>query len=325
MIEQLLPGLYKVEIPLPGNPLKNINSYFIRGPKRNLIIDTGMNRPECRKVMDQAVLELKFEPQDTDLFITHMHADHSGLVAHMTTPTTRVFCSEPDIEVIQRISKSVTGEAHVMKYAHRNGFSDAEAQEISVRHPGFRYSAQGDMRFDPVADGDIIEVGDYRLRCVATPGHTLGHLCLYEEEKKFLFSGDHILGDITPNISHWTDEGDSLGNYLASLDVVEKLPIDTVYPGHRRLIADWRVRLNELRQHHAARAAEALAVLHHGPQTAYQVAGEMSWDMTCAWNEFPAAQKWFAVGEARAHLRWLVVQGKVKTREQDGILLFTPG
>lgn len=324
-MEELLPDLYKVEVPLPGNPLKSINSYFIRGAKRNLIIDTGMNRPECRQVMEEAIRTLRFVPQETDFFITHLHADHSGLVAHLATPDSKVYCSGPDIEVIRRISTAVTGEAHVMKYAARSGFSEAEANEIAVRHPGFRYSAQGEMHFETVQDGDVVEAGPYSFTCVATPGHTMGHMCLFEKERRIFLSGDHILGDITPNISHWTDEGDSLGQYLASLDAVEKLDIGQVFPGHRRLIPDWRARVAELRRHHEVRAAEALAILNSGPQNAYHVAGGMTWDMTCSWAEFPAVQKWFAVGEAMAHLRWLVCRGQAKTREQDGMLLFSPG
>ncbi len=49
MIEDISPGLYKIELPLPKNPLKSINSYVIKGKDRNLIIDTGMNRLSARK------------------------------------------------------------------------------------------------------------------------------------------------------------------------------------------------------------------------------------------------------------------------------------
>lgn len=55
MREEVLPNLYRIEIPLPKNPLKAINSYVIKGPERNLIIDTGMNREEFMKAMMGAV------------------------------------------------------------------------------------------------------------------------------------------------------------------------------------------------------------------------------------------------------------------------------
>ena len=61
MIEQMLPNLYRIEIPLPKNPLKALNSYLIKGDGRFLIIDTGMNREECRNAMFTALAELKVD------------------------------------------------------------------------------------------------------------------------------------------------------------------------------------------------------------------------------------------------------------------------
>jgi len=46
MVEEILSNLYKIEIPLPKNPLKAINSYVIKNSGRNLIVDTGWNQKE---------------------------------------------------------------------------------------------------------------------------------------------------------------------------------------------------------------------------------------------------------------------------------------
>jgi hypothetical protein len=51
MIEEIAADLYKVEVPLPDNLLKSINSYIVKGSERDLIIDPGMNREECLDVM----------------------------------------------------------------------------------------------------------------------------------------------------------------------------------------------------------------------------------------------------------------------------------
>jgi len=50
MIEQVLPDLFRIEIPLPNSPLRSLNSYLIKGKERFLIIDTGMNREECLRI-----------------------------------------------------------------------------------------------------------------------------------------------------------------------------------------------------------------------------------------------------------------------------------
>ena len=61
VIEEITPGLYRVEIPLPDNPLRVMNSYMIKGSERNLIIDTGMNRTVCLEAMQAAIRKLEFD------------------------------------------------------------------------------------------------------------------------------------------------------------------------------------------------------------------------------------------------------------------------
>ena len=95
-------------------------------------------------------------------------------------------------------------------------------------------------------DGDFMECGRYHFRCATTPGHTLGHICLYEADRKILIAGDHILDDITSNIQCWTD-GQILKWYLNSLDKTAALEVDRVLPGHRRAIPDHRFRIDELK------------------------------------------------------------------------------
>ena len=101
MFEEVAPSIYKVKIPLPHNPLGSLNSYFIKGNDRTLIVDTGFNIPECKEAMYAALHELDIDLQKTDFFITHLHADHSGLVANLTdgSPTAKVYCTEIDSRI----------------------------------------------------------------------------------------------------------------------------------------------------------------------------------------------------------------------------------
>ena len=79
MTEEILPNLYRIEIPLPKSALKTLNYYLIRADGRFLLIDTGLNREECRRAMISSLDELGVDLSKTDFFITHMHADHMGL------------------------------------------------------------------------------------------------------------------------------------------------------------------------------------------------------------------------------------------------------
>ena len=309
MCEEVHPNLYRIQIPLPESPLKYLNSYVIKDPARNLIIDTGLNRQECLDAMRTGLDKLEIDLSKSDIFITHLHADHFGLVSKLVTDTTNIFFSRPDKELVE----SWEGFGDMVAYAGRNGFPEDELKAAIEKHPGSRYGTDWIPELKVLDDGDQIDVGNYHFKCVATPGHTMGHTCLYEPESKILVAGDHILIDITPNIQCWSDNENRLKHYLASLDKVYNLEVDLVLPGHRRLIDNHRARIEELKNHHMQRLDEVLAILGKGPMSAYQVAVHMTWDITCeSWNQFPVSQKWFATGEAISHIRYLEDEGRIE-------------
>ncbi len=324
MVEQILPGLYRLEIPLPNNPLKSLNSYVLKGADRNLVIDTGLNRPECLEAMRNGLAELAVDRNKTDFFLTHMHADHTGLIDAVKTESSAVFASSPDAAVI---TAAATGQDHwqqMLDYALVNGFSAADGQNSIQRHPGYLYGPKGRIDFTIVNEGTTFDCGDYHFTCVATPGHTYGHMCLYEPTKKILISGDHILGDITPNISLWSDKGDPLKVFLESLTKTAAFEVELALPGHRSVVRDCRGRIAELIRHHRHRADEVLSILVSGSMTAVEVASRMTWQLTCrTWEEFPAAQKWFATGEALAHLRYLEGQQAVFRGDRGGQIVYS--
>jgi glyoxylase-like metal-dependent hydrolase (beta-lactamase superfamily II) len=320
VIEQIQDHLWRIEVPLPGNPLKSINSYVIKSPSRNLIIDTGLDRKECLDAILAGLDEVGVDLDETDFFITHMHADHSALVPKLAGEASKVYFNRPDAEVFEGVSPWET----ILEYAGRNGFPEDELRAALENHPGYKHGVTKIPDFTFLEDGDPLEAGDYSFRCVQTPGHTKGHTCLYEPEKKIFVSGDHILIDITPNIQCWRDGMNPLGDYLSSLDKVRALDIELVLPGHRRLLRNCRERIDELKLHHEKRADEILSVLNGGTQNAYQIASGMTWDLDYAsWDMFPVAQKWFATGEAIAHLRWLEERGKVASETEANNVKFS--
>jgi len=319
MCEEVLPNLFRLKIPLPESPLKYLNSFVIRDAARSLIIDTGLNRKECLDAMQAGLRKLGIDLAKSDLFITHLHADHFGLVAKLATESTNVYFSRPEKELME----SWEGFEAMVAYAGRNGFPENELRAALDKHPGAKYGTEWIPELKVLEDGDRIQAGNYDFRCVATPGHTMGHTCLYEADKKVLVAGDHILIDITPNIQCWSDSQNPLKHYLSSLDKVAGLQVDLVLTGHRRLISNHRDRIEELKKHHAQRLAEVLTILDSQPLTAFEVASRMSWDIKCDhWNDFPVAQRWFATGEAISHLRLLEEEGKVRRKVKEGLTLF---
>jgi glyoxylase-like metal-dependent hydrolase (beta-lactamase superfamily II) len=320
MCEEILPNLFRIKIPLPESPLKYLNSYVVRNSQKNLIIDTGLNRKECLESMQNGLQKLGVELWQSDIFITHLHADHFGLVTKLASDSSDILFSRPEKELME----SWEGFGAMMAYARKNGFPEDELKAALDKHPGAKYGSDWIPELKALDDGDKISVGDYHFKCVATPGHTMGHICLYEATKKILIAGDHILIDITPNIQCWSDSQNPLKHYLSSLDKIYKMEIDKVLPGHRRLIDDHRARISELKEHHQRRLKEILEILNKHPMHAFQIASRMTWDINAeTWDHFPVAQKWFATGEAIAHLRYLEDEEKVTRENKDRLILFS--
>ena len=308
MAEEIMPGLFRIIIPLPNSPLKDLNSYVIKSDDRNLIIDTGFNRSICFEAMEKGLHDLNIDLSKTDFMLTHMHSDHTGLVSRLFTETSIVYIGRID----SRVFNENINWNDMLDYALHNGFQLEELIKAAESHPGFKYRPRKIPEFTLLDDGSVIQMGDYRLKCLLTPGHTEGHICLYEEEKQLLFSGDHILYDITPHIESWSYEVNSLKNYMRSLDMVRNLPVKLVLPGHRNFFTDLKGRVDELKEHHEMRTREVLDVLGKKTMSAYDIAGQMTWDIDCEdWEQFPTAQKWFAVGEAIAHLLYLQSDSRI--------------
>lgn len=323
MFEEVLPGLCRIKVPLPGSPLKATNSYVIKGTERPLIVDTGWNREDCRTALVSGLKECGVDSRQADFFITHMHADHAGLVSALAGEGARIYFGWADAEIMR--STAPEHWEKQLNFARKCGFPGEELEKAIRSHPGRRYSPNTSLNLCVSKDGDMISIGDYLFECIETPGHTAGHICLYEPSKKIFICGDHILVDITPNITLSSEEGNPLKEYLKSLDKVYDLDVELVLPGHRRIFRNHKERIRELKQHHQTRLDEVISILGKGRQNVFQVASQMTWDIDYrSWDLFPPAQKWFAFGEAMAHLKYLEEEGKVERQiEGQGLVFFT--
>ncbi|EHQ87868.1 MBL fold metallo-hydrolase [Desulfosporosinus youngiae] len=318
MVIEIYPHIFKNEIPLPNNPLKAINNYIIVSESKNLIIDTGFNTAECLTELMNGLRELNIDLNKTDLLITHMHVDHSGLAHVLKDYGVRVvYFSQIDGEISNQTSqRDVFFKSLNQLLGFQSDFTIKFGKEFGVRR-------SGTLDFSPLYEGDILVIGDYCFEVVDIPGHTPGHIGLYERQHKLFFCGDHILDEITPNITFWGFEQDILATYFKSLNKVYDYEIDYLFPAHRRIITDHHKRINELLHHHEERLNEILGILKEGRKTPIDVAASMHWDIGHKkWSDFPSSQMWFASGEALSHLECLVHRGLVERTNKDGVLLY---
>lgn len=318
MLEEIRENLYRIPIPLPRNPLKELNSYLIRGKDRSLLIDTGFRLPECRQALAEGLAQAGADREHLDILVTHIHTDHTGLSAEFVGPGRSIYIGEGDYPFTKQKFEDDFW-AVMDKRFHQEGFPDEEARIVVDTNPARNLGPQLDLPiYRPIQDGDVLTVGDCRLEVIAAPGHTPGQICLWMEKEQILFTADHVLFDITPNIAMWPNLENALGHYLASLRRVRALPVKLALPGHRHT-DDFTQRIDQLLLHHRNRVAETLSIVQKAPgQTAYEIAARMTWDIRAkSWADFPLNQKWFAVGEALAHLELLMEEGRVRRQTDE--------
>ena len=312
---EIYDNIYMIKVPLPGNPLKILNSYLLKGKKRNLLIDTGFNMDQCYDTLKQNLDYLNVDMANTDIFFTHLHADHSGLMSRIMHEDTKIIMGKTDAEHMiyyQKMNDLRWEDLHD-RFA-RAGYPPVELDSNRTRNPAFLYVSDINEDIFFIDDGYEFDLEGFNLKAIETPGHTPGHMCVYDTEKKILFAGDQLLFDITPNVADWPALKDSLGSYLESLKKIREIEADHVFVGHRKNDGDYKKRVDELLKHHEARLNEAVLIIEQNPgATCFEIAGKMTWSIRSKnWETFPPAQRWFAVGEAMAHLKHLVVTNRVK-------------
>jgi glyoxylase-like metal-dependent hydrolase (beta-lactamase superfamily II) len=321
-VRQILPYLYQIPVRLPGNPLKNLNSYVIKTKDRSLIIDTGFNQSACLEDLSRGIQELELDMKRADIFLTHFHSDHSGLVPYIVTPSSRVYIGARDLAYFNLPKDRDTALWDQIEALFvRKGFPPAEYKTAVSDNPAKALRSPKPFECTALDDGDRVRVGDIELTCILTPGHTPGHLCLYRAEDKLMILGDQVLFDITPNISMRLPPADPLGDYLDSLEKIKNYDVRLALPAHRNSGASLALRAGELQAHHKKRLEEVLNIAAAEPGlSGYETASRMAWSIRAKnWEEFPPHQKFFAVSEAGAHLDYLVLRKKLSVETHRGI------
>jgi glyoxylase-like metal-dependent hydrolase (beta-lactamase superfamily II) len=325
MVQEIAAGLYRIPIPLPGSLLGSVNAYVVKGRERHLIIDTGVNHDLCMQAMNDGLRSIDVDPAKTDFFVTHAHPDHFDLIPRFVREGSVIYLDELESDMLQSV-KTGAMFADFRHFARLTGFPPGRDLE-SLLPPELTQllNVKEDWPFRFVKNADQITCGDYRFRCITTPGHTRGHTCLYEPASRLFFAGDHLLGDITPGIQARVERDNPLRDYLKSLEEIFPLDVRLVLPGHGEPFSGFRQRIDELKEHHRARAAEIMAELENGSKGVFEVASGISWSVVNAnsWESVPDLQKLLATGETFAHLQYLEGKGTLCREVAEGQIMFS--
>lgn len=311
------PAIFEVKVPFENISTSATNCYVVLDGEDVLIVDTGAPSDEGFAILDAALDELKVDRAHRRFFLTHLHLDHVGLIDRIAQPGAVLYVSPVDFEAV-RASRGASSfdKARSLFVAEGFSLSDALGYARYAVEPRLFDASRLTLVFS--CDGDAIEVGRYCFRVIETPGHTPGHLSLYEPRSRLLLGGDHILFVISPSIALFPDGSDSLQAYLDSLDKVRRLGCKTLFVSHGEPRDDFEVRINWLETHHRERLDETVAIVRSCPgQAGEQIIRAIHWNVPCAaWEDISFVQRWCIVTEGVVILNHLVKKGCIK-RELD--------
>ncbi len=311
-----------------------VSLYLFTVKEKVVLIDAGYSTKYWQNAFYKALSDLGVNLEDIDYcIITHEHPDHIGLVSELKR-------ANPDVKIcIHKI-------AHELAKLRENLIENTNLED-KIKDRGqllIRYGLKkeevelmmqrfgtGGMKFEYI-EPDLLLNNDDRiidgeLQIVHSPGHSVGHICIYYPNKNILFSGDHILSKITPHLGTLVIPGaeefnkknnyeNILKHYLRSLDRIDELKSRIILPGHEQIIYDPHERITAIKNHHQNRLYEISKIIENNPITPLQIALHHFGDDLDLMNQI------LAISETLVHLDYLEFLNKVFKTTKDGLLLF---
>ncbi len=247
-----LAGVHQIALPTPWGDMQ-VQVYLIEGTPLTLI-DTGVKWPPSRSALEAALATLGLKISDIErIIVTHFHSDHVGQAQTIRDAGARlqVMAHQAEAGMIENL---VTGREQrveaLIELFREYGVSPrllhrlAEQERKWIREgPKLYQGTQVDVR---LSDGDRIAFERFELQVIHAPGHSAGHIVLYEPDTGTLFTGDYIMGGEVPFtdiyfVSDAPQSGDALGRrerlrglaeYLSSLQRLRGLALRTILPAH---------------------------------------------------------------------------------------------
>ncbi|GAA3198239.1 MBL fold metallo-hydrolase [Actinocorallia longicatena] len=302
-------GLWSVPVPIPGNPLGKTLVYVLESPKGPVLIDAGWEHPESWKVLKAGLLDIGTSVEDVyGVVVTHMHPDHAGLAGRIRERSGAwIAMHRNDAELVEMIRTGPRGE--MGQWVTRAGAPPSERIALTEFDSGVHAPARPDRILE---DRELVDLPGRTLRAILTPGHTPGHICLHDEDRDLLFTGDHLLPEITPHVGLYPydrPDVDPLRTYMDALQMTAELGVDDAMPAHQYAFSGIPRRAKEIIEHHEERLAEVAAIVPRSGATLWEVAQRCHWSYT--WEEMLPISRHLATGETAAHLRTLENRGIV--------------
>jgi glyoxylase-like metal-dependent hydrolase (beta-lactamase superfamily II) len=328
-MKEVLPGIFQINLTLSGFNPGSVNIYLIRIADGYISIDTGWDSPPSLASLQEQLSEIGAGLSDIrQLIITHGHIDHLGMIPRLKNlGNPRIYIHEAEMELIK--TRFANGDNFLPltdAFLKTHGFPESELVPPEIQLP-----IPDDMNLIKpevlLKGGEEIPAGPYTLKVVNVPGHTPGHIVLYEPDKKFVFSGDMLLPTIATNAAfHVAYIQNPLKKYISSLKELQKMDIRMVLPGHEQVYSNPSERIDELLIRYEQKADEIYRIFRDKqPRTAYEVSRILAWSNksnSTNWDKLTAWEKRFAVLQSISYLEEMAYANKLTRFSKDGTVYY---
>ncbi len=308
---EVAPGVIWLRMPLPF-ALDHINLWLLADGDGWMQVDCGYGDAATRGLWQEHFRSTLQGRPIRRVIATHYHPDHVGNAAWLAARNgCTVAMPQAEFLTAHAVSdeRAGYGVTAISALFQAHGLAPEHVAALQARGNAYRRGVpELPLCFENIAAGDEITVGTRRWRVIPGYGHSPEHASLHCADLGVLISGDMLLPKISTNVSVWPVEpdGDPLGRFLASLDRFTELPSGTlVLPSHGLPFVGIAARVQQLRGHHVARLGELEAAASH-PVTAADVVPVLFR------RELDLQQRFFAMGEAIAHLNHLWRNARIK-------------
>ncbi|HEY2216918.1 MAG TPA: MBL fold metallo-hydrolase [Solirubrobacteraceae bacterium] len=271
----MFPGIYRLRLPLPWPGVPHCNAWAVKAGDGFVLFDTGMNQADSPANLQRALEMVGLRLEDTRLIVcTHAHSDHCGQAPVIAERAGCDIWMHPSHELLNDMIEDPQAVfARRLEVARQSGVPIEPLQRYAEeqgksRQTGFAGTIEPARE---LLDGVTVETDLGPWTAYETPGHAPSHVCLFQPERRLLISGDHLLGRISLYFEYGHSP-DPVGEFLHSLDVVERLGARLCLPGHGRTFADVHAHIEGNRKLvHERLDSVSLALVEHGPLTAFEI------------------------------------------------------
>jgi glyoxylase-like metal-dependent hydrolase (beta-lactamase superfamily II) len=271
--DRVLHGLWRLRLPLPWPGVPHVNAWAISAGSGVVLVDTGLGGSGALAQLELALKEAGLRLEHVRLLVcTHAHSDHYGLAGSIVDAAGCELWMHPNhSHMTAHLDDPERMVERRIEVARQSGVPDAvitQAYEARRGQPiGVDRFVEPDVDLVPGAEV-VTDLG--RWQVYETPGHAPSHVCLHQPDRRLLLSGDHLLG----RISLYYDFGytpDPAGEYLESLDVVDRLDSDLCLAGHARPFREVRKKIEATRGTVLDRIERVRACLDGKAQSPFEI------------------------------------------------------